>query len=321
MHVSIILYNLAVKYSSVIVTGSVAFDEIMDFPGQFADHFHPEKLHQINVSFVVDRLNKQLGGIATNIAYNLSLTTKVPVKVLAAVGSDGRDFLNFFQKNGIETDGIIVDNDLFTATGKVMTDTRDNQIWAYYYGASAKGKNIDLKKYSDKKSLVIISAVHNDSFLHFQKQAIELHLPYLYDPGMSLTWISNKDLQQGIANCRWLVGNDYEIAQILKRIRKTINKLTDYGLQIITTLGERGVVYQSKNENCHVIGYKVQDVIDPTGAGDAWRGGFIAGIVNGLSTVDSLKLGNALASFAVEQYGTVNHRPTMKQIYERARML
>ncbi len=309
------------KYSSVIITGSVAYDEIMDFPGQFADHFHPEKLHQINVSFVVDKLNKQLGGIATNIAYNLSLTTKVPVKVLAAVGSDGRAFLNFFQKNGIATDGIIIDNDLFTATGKVMTDTRDNQIWAYYYGASAKGKNIALKKYIDKNSLVIISAVHTDAFLHFQKQAIELHLPYLYDPGMSLTWISDKDLQQGVEKCRWLVGNDYEIAQILKRIRKTINELTDYGLQIITTLGERGVVYQSKNENYHVVGYKVQDVIDPTGAGDAWRGGFIAGIVNGLSIVDSLKLGNALASFAVEKYGTVNHRPTMKQIRERAHVL
>lgn len=312
---------MAKKYSSVIVTGSVAYDEIMDFPGRFADHFHPEKLHQINVSFVVDKLNKQLGGIATNIAYNLSLATKAPVKVLAAVGHDGQTFLDFFQKNGITTDGIVTDKDLFTASGKVMTDTRDNQIWAYYYGASAKGKDIDLKKYSDKKSLVIISAVHADSFLHFQKQVIELHLPYLYDPGMSLTWISDKDLQQGVMNCRWLVGNDYEIAQIIKRIGKTINELTDYGLRIITTLGEGGVAYQSKNESYRVAGYKVRDVVDPTGAGDAWRGGFIAGIVNGLSIVDSLKLGNALASFAVEQYGTVNHRPTMKQIRERAHVL
>lgn len=307
-------------YSSVVITGSIAYDEIMDFPGEFVNHFHPEKLHQINVSFVVDKLNKQLGGIATNIAHNLSLVTNTPIKVLAAIGQDGKDFLDFFNKKNILTDGIIVDNKLFTATGKVMTDIKDNQIWAYYYGASIKGKNIALTKFADKKSLVIISATHQESFLRHQQEAIRAGLDYLYDPGMSLTWIDDKNLRKGVLNAHWLVGNDYEIAQIIKRLNVSINQLIKTGIKIITTLGEKGVIYQSKFENFRVESWKVKKVIDPTGAGDAWRGGFVGGIVNGLSIPDSLRLGNALASFAVEKYGTVNHQPSRKEIRLRCKV-
>ncbi len=308
-------------YSKIIVTGSVAYDQIMDFPSQFVDYFHPQRLHQINVSFVVDDLKKQLGGTATNIAYNLKLLTKKKVVLLGAVGRDGGRLLQFYKKNNIDAKGITRDKKVFTASGSVITDIKDNQIWGYYYGASYRAKEIKLEEYVDNNSLVIISANHKEAFIHFQKQAIKLGIDYLYDPGMSLSWINKKDLRDGIDHCRFLVGNDYEIAQILRFLKTDKSSLLKRNIAVITTLGEQGVKYQDKRNKYFVTAYRIKKTIDPTGAGDAWRGGFVAGLVEGKSIIDSLKQANALASFAVEYYGTVNHRPKIAEISRRIKSL
>lgn len=309
------------KYSSIIVTGSMAYDEIMDFPGLFKDHFHPEKLHQINISFALSNIQKQLGGTGTNIAYNLSLALnnfQTPIKLLGAVGKDGKEFIDFLKKNKLNIEGIIVDKKLYSSTGKVITDKHDNQIWGFYYGASIKSAKHDLKKNADQNSLVIIPANHPDAFLHFQKQSIKQKMDYLYDPGMTLTWIKDKDLFEGVMHAKYLIGNDYEIAMIMKRLKKTVNELIKTGLEIITTLGKDGVRYESIKSKVHTVkAYKIKKIIDPTGAGDAWRGGFIAGLCKNYLIKDCLKLGNVIASFAVESYGTVNHKPTQKQINHR----
>ncbi len=308
-------------YSSIIVTGSIAHDVIMDFPGQFIDYFQKDKLHQINVSFVVDKLEKQLGGTATNISYNLSLLTKNKVSIVGSVGKDGRDFINFFKKRKISVNKIVLDKKIFTASGQVITDKKDNQIWGFYYGASEKSGKIKINCVSKKDSFIIISANHPKSFLSFQKQAIKQKIDYMYDPGMVLTWIKKDDLCSGVKHCKYLVGNDYEISMVLKMLDYSTNQLVELGINVITTLGEKGVKYQSKEGNYKVEGYKVKNVIDPTGAGDAWRGGFVAGICEGKNIIDSLKLGNALASFAVEHYGTVNHRPTILEINRRVKAI
>jgi len=312
------------KYSSVIVTGSVAYDEIMDFPGYFKDYFQPDKLHQINVSFVLDKIEKQLGGTATNITYNIHLALgkiNIPIILLGAVGKDGADFLTFFKKNKCDTSGIIMDKKLYTATGKVITDKNDNQIWGFYYGVSRLAAKHNLKKIVKKDSLVVISANHPQAFLRFQKQVISLKLDYLYDPGMSLTWIKNSDLKKGIDHCRFLVGNDYEISSIFKRLKTNAKLLTKKGVNVITTLGHLGVnfecIEETKYKKYSIPAYKIKKISDPTGAGDAWRGGFVAGLLKNYSIVDSLKLGNTLASFAIESYGTVNHQPTQAAIKKR----
>ena len=323
---------------NLIITGSISYDEIMDFPGKFVDYLHPEKLHQINVSFVVDRLEKQFGGTGSNIAYNIAQIfsfrfsilnefsknnsqTNNKIKLLGAVGKDGEFFLDFFKKNNIDADGILVDKKLYTSSGKVITDKNDNQIWGFYYGASIRGKDIKLKKYLNKDSFLVISANHPKAFLNFQKQAIKYKIPYLYDQGMSLTWIKDKDLLKGVMNCQCLIGNDYEIAMIIRRLKKTVNELTNKGLKIITTLGEKGVRYEKKLLKLEIPAYKVKKVVDPTGAGDAWRGGFLGGLAKGMKLKDCLKLGNVLASFAVEKYGTVNHKQTKEQIEKRLKTL
>ena len=325
-------------YKNVFVTGSIAYDTIMNFPNEFKDYFHPEKLHQINVSFVVDKLEKQLGGTGTNISYNIALISNIKdptfvktsadkqrskIFLLGSLGKDGKEFINFFKKNKIDSRGVITDKKLYTSAGSVITDIKNNQIWGFYYGASEKIPYIDFKKLNKETDLMIISANHKNSFLYFQREAIKYKIPYLYDPGMTLTWITDDDLKTGVMNCRYLVGNDYEIGMILNRLKKTVNELTSYGLNVITTLGEEGVRYQEKTVgtihelSVHIKSFPVKKMIDPTGAGDAWRGGFVAGLLMNYLTKDCLKLGNVMASFAIEKYGTVNHRPTNKEIEKR----
>lgn len=299
----------------------MAFDDIMDFPSEFIKYFHPEKLHQINVSFVVDRLEKQLGGTGTNIAYNLSLLSSVPVSLLAGVGKDSDAFMTFLKDHAIDTKGILVDRDVYTATGKVITDMKGNQIWGFYYGACKRGKDIDFSAHLTGNDLIIISANHPDAFLHAQRQSIKTKTDYLYDPGMAMTWIQEPDLREGIEHCTFLVGNDYEISQICRMLNITVEQLLKKGIAVITTLGENGVKYQSEEKEFFVSAYGLDKVVDPTGAGDAWRGGFVSGLVNGLSLEDSLRQANALASFAVEQYGTVNHAPKKSDIEERMKRL
>jgi len=324
------------KYKNVYVTGSIAYDTIMNFPNEFQNYFHPEKLHQINVSFVVDKLEKQLGGTGSNIAYNIALITNSKflisnktqisnVKLLGSVGKDGKEFINFFKKNKIDVTGVIVDKKLYTSSGSVITDTKNNQIWGFYYGASEKIPYTDFNNINKETDFLVISANHKNSFLYFQREAIKNKISYLYDPGMTLTWISDKDLKEGVMNCIYLVGNDYEIAMILKRLNVSINLLIDKGINVIITLGENGVDYYdvgAKHDSpMHVNTFKVTKMIDPTGAGDAWRGGFVAGLLNGNTIKDCLKLGNVMASFAIEKYGTVNHHPSRKEIEERINML
>ncbi len=307
------------NYKNVYITGSIAYDTIMNFPQEFQNYFHSEKLHQINVSFVVDKLEKQLGGTATNIAYNTSLIFKERqgIKLLGSVGKDGKDFIKFFKKNKVDADGVIIDKKLYTSAGSVITDTKNNQIWGFYYGAAEKIPYIDFKTINKDTDLLVISANHKNSFLYFQKEAIENKITYLYDPGMTLTWISDGDLKIGVMNCRYLVGNDYEIAMILKRLNITIKQLINKGISIITTLGEKGVRYEEGSKTIEISGYQVKKMLDPTGAGDAWRGGFVAGLLMNDPIKDCLKMGNVMASFEIEKYGTVNHRPSKKEIEKR----
>ncbi|PIV09977.1 hypothetical protein COS31_02920 [Candidatus Roizmanbacteria bacterium CG02_land_8_20_14_3_00_36_15] len=340
---------LSKPYSSVIVTGSIGYDEIMDFPGKFVDYFHPERLHQINVSFVVDRLERQLGGIAVNIAYNISFLTTKKITILGAVGKDGGQILNFLKKRSINVSGIIKDNRLYSSCGTVFTDRNDNQIWGYYYGAAIRAKEIKLSLSVNQNSILVIDANHQNAFLNFQKQAIDQKIDYLYDPGMGISVIPKNKLIDGIMNCRWLIGNDYEIANILRITKLKKELLFKKKIAIITTLGEKGVRYEEKyqkskikhkkhilkiknkkkfkteiNKGIKIItipSYQVKKVIDPTGAGDAWRGGFVGGLLENKPLIDCLKLGNVMASFAIEKYGTVNHRPSKKEIEKRLKAI
>lgn len=296
----------------------MGYDVIMNFPSHFKDYFEPDKLHQINVNFVVKSMERQIGGTGTNIAYNLGLFKEKNVKLLSSVGKDGQVLIDYMTRSGINTEGIITDKRVFSATGTVITDTDDNQIWGFYYGACEAAKDIVLKDFADKKSLLIIGPNHPEAFLNFQKQAIQLKMDYVFDPGMTISWNTGEKLLEGVMNCKWLVGNDYEIAKITEMMGVTVAELVKKGIKVITTLGAEGVRYQDSDTEFYVPAYQNKKVVDPTGAGDAWRAGFMSGIVDNKSIEESLRLGNAVASYAVEMYGTANHTPTLEHIQQRA---
>ena len=315
---------------NIYVSGSVAYDEIMDFPHYFKDYFHPEKLHQINVSFAVSDLAKHLGGIATNISYalrntinyyslpNSEQTTIYPV---ATVGKDGSDLLEFFKKNNINTTCIQQDKKLYTATGKVITDKKDNQIWGFYYGASSKFK---LKWTGNQfNDFWIVAATHEKPFTAVLQHVIKNNLSYLFDPGMALTWISDDLLKKGVMNAAYVVGNDYEIAMIEKRLDMSVNEIVRKGVNVITTLGDKGVHYYGSTDSVRISisAYTVKKVVDPTGAGDAWRGGFVGALVSGKSLEECLVMGNVMASFAVESIGTVEYKVKAREIKKRIKIL
>jgi adenosine kinase len=351
----------------IYISGSVAYDEIMDFPHHFKDYFHPEKLHQINVSFAVSDLAKHLGGITTNITYALrntmeyynvistameksqrlrSLDSKKDIKFarddtyaiypVAAVGRDGDEILNFFKENNINTEFVQKDKKLYTATGKVITDKNNNQIWGFYYGAAKL--NIQIDKYSNsqiknKDDFWVIAATHEKPFATALRYVINNKIPYLFDPGMTLTWIKDALLKRGVMNARYVIGNDYEIAMIEKRLKITVRELVEKGVNVITTLGEKGVRFDGivnsqmdKYSNKQIVSQsvravKVKKVVDPTGAGDAWRGGFVGALAAGQQLKDCLIMGNVMASFAVEQVGTVEYRTTKEEIGRRIKIL
>lgn len=309
------------KIKTVLVLGSIAYDEIMDFPDNFSNHLHPEKLHSLSVSFVVNKLEKQLGGTATSIAYNFAHLGKASVAVLGAIGRDGDAFIQFYKKHKIATKYIVKDKTLYTSTGKVITDMQNNQIWGFYYGASANIPVIDFTVLDRAKTLLILSATHSKPFLHLQKAAIKATMPYLYDPGMVLTWIDDKNLKEGVMNASILVVNDYEMGLITKRLQVTVDDLIKKGIICITTLGSAGVLYQDREKNVQISGFKTTKELDPTGAGDTFRAGFVSGLIEGMELSEALKQGNALASFTIESYGTTNHKPSRKQLAERMKTL
>ncbi len=306
------------KYTNVLVTGSMGYDTIMNFPSCFKDHLLPEKLHQINVSFVVNGMERQFGGTATNIAYNFALFGGNNVKLLASVGKDGDLLLDYMKMKGVDISGVLVDKKIFSANGTVITDLDDNQIWGFFYGACELAKQINLDKYVDEGSILVISANHPDAFMNFQKQAIKKKIDYLYDPGMTLAWNNSKDLTEGVMHCKWLVGNDYEIARICKLLNMEVKDIIKKGIKVITTLGGEGVRYEDDKMEYYVPAVSSKKLVDPTGAGDAWRAGFLTGVMRELSIEESLRLGNAVASYAVGIVGTANHNPSEAAIQKRA---
>jgi len=320
------------KYNSIIVIGSMSWDTIMDFPSRFMDYLAPEKLHQINVSFVVDNLEKQMGGTATNIAFAASQTAKaikfqisnfkfqIPITILGGLGKDGTEHLKFFKKNKIDTRGIIVDKKIFSANGSVITDIKDNQIWGFYYGACERGKDVKFAQFVKKDSLMIISANHPEAFLGAQKYAVNNKIDYLYDAGMALTWITDMDLKQGVLNATYLIGNDYEIAMITKRVKMGVKELVKRGIGVIATLGEEGCQLQTA-QTLHIPAIKVKKVVDPTGAGDGFRGGFMVALAAGYDMIDCLRIGNVVASFAIEKYGTVNYKMSKREFKKRMKIM
>lgn len=301
----------------VIVTGSLAFDTIMDFPGYFADHILPDKIHILNISFTLKTLKKQYGGTAGNIAYNLSLLGETPL-ILGAAGGDFENYRRHLQREGVETNEIKICKNLATSSFFVITDLADNQIGGFYPGPMAKKMAIDPRDLKDA-SLVVVAANNPALMLQYARGCRKAGIGFIFDPAQQIIRLDKKDLLVGIKGARVLIGNDYEIALIQEKTSLSKEKLLELVEVLVTTLGEKGSLIETGRCRFVIPPATPRKVLDPTGAGDAYRAGLVKGLLSGWPWEKVGRVASLAAVYAVERYGTQQHRYTWQEFRERYR--
>jgi adenosine kinase len=301
--------------SKVIVTGTLGYDIIMDFPGKFADRIMPDKLHVLSLSFLVDTMKRQFGGTAGNIAYSMKLLGMDPI-ILSVGGNDFASYTSFLEETGLTTAKIRIEKKLPTSTYTVITDKTDNQIGAFYVGPTAHADKLEIASIKGV-TFAVLAPTAPQAMVKYVKDCITLHIPYLYDPAFQIETFTPSQLEEGISHAALLIGNDYEIALIEKKLACSHADLLKKVPIVITTLGAKGSVIEKGSERFQIPVAKVSEVVDPTGAGDAYRAGFLAGYLYGKDLETSGRMGAVAAAYAVENYGTMTHAYTKEQFSQR----
>jgi adenosine kinase len=301
---------------NIIVSGSLAYDRIMDFPGHFSDHILPDKIHMLNVCFQVNGLKENYGGTAGNIAYALKLMGEEPF-ICATIGHDYNKYFKWLTKNGISTEGIKIIADEFTAGAYITTDKADNQITGFNPGAMKYQSALDFDKFNPQETIVIVSPGNFDDMVNYPRACKARGIDYIFDPGQSLPMWDTKNLIQIIEGCRLLIVNDYELSLIIKKTGLNKEALLKMAGTIITTMGESGSQVSTQYNEIAIPAFKAKKVVDPTGAGDSYRGGLISGLAHGKDIEQSALMGSVCASFAVESYGTQEYSFTPEEFNER----
>lgn len=304
---------------NVLVTGSLAFDHIMDFPGTFEEHILPHKLKTLSVSFHLQNLNKNFGGVAGNIAYNLALLEKTPIILASSGKKDFDTYAKHLQKAGIDTEFITRIKNEFTANAFLITDKNNCQIAGFYAGALSKDSKLKIEPIhrTQKIDFLVIGPTEPSAMNNFVLEAKKLGIPYLYDPAQQTTQVKKDNLINGISSAEILICNDYELALILKKTKLTKNEILKKVKILITTLGEKGSLIETENKTSVVGIVKPKKIVDPTGAGDAYIAGFLAGYVRKNPLHICGQMGATLATYAIENYGTQKHKFTIEQFKGR----
>lgn len=301
---------------NIIVSGSLAYDRIMDFPGYFEEHILPEKIHVLNIAFTVNGVREKFGGTAGNIAYALSLMGEQP-EISATIGSDYHRYLAWLTQNGLSTKKIKIIEEEFTAGAYITTDQADNQITGFNPGAMKYSSSLDFDRLNPKETLLIVSPGNLEDMITYPRACKAKGIDYIFDPGQSIPMLGAEDLLQAAEGCRILISNDYELELIMSKTGLNKEDLLKKASAIIVTLGEAGSrIYTPENQTT-VPAVNPRKVEDPTGAGDSYRGGLISGLVRGMSIEQSARIGSVCSSFAVECYGTQDYRFSPEEFKER----
>jgi len=304
---------------AIICTGSIAYDYLMSFPGHFKDHIIPEKLDSISLSFLVDSMVKQRGGTAPNIAYTMALLGETP-KLMGTVGEDFEDYGSWLEKQGVDISLVKRIEGVFTASFFANTDLSNNQIASFYTGAMAYSKDLSLRDIGiTKDDLVVISPNDPTAMCKYSSECKNLGIPYLYDPGQQVVRNEPSEIKEGILHAQSLFINDYEYELIQKHTGMNdadIRAAVDY---VVITLGERGSDIRVKDEEYHIPVVEEAEKADPTGVGDAFRGGFLRGKMLGFDWQTCGQMGSLAATYCLEKRGTQNHRYTRVEFVQRYR--
>lgn len=304
----------------IVVTGSLAFDYIMDFPGHFKDHLLMEKAHMLSVSFLVDSMRKMRGGVAGNIAYNLALLGERPL----LVGAAGHDFDGYsaqLQDVGVDTSGVTIIEHEFTSSCFINTDMANNQIVAFYAGAMGHDHRFSLAERGvNGRDLVLISPTSPEAIERFALECQERGLPYIFDPGKQTPRLEAAHIRTGLRGAKLLVGNDYEFGMMARKLGMSEEALiASTPITVVTRGGEGSLLYTEGKLAAEVPVAPVREVVDPTGAGDAYLAGIAFGLARELPLAVTGRVAALLAAYAIEQRGCQEHGFTRADFAARYR--
>jgi adenosine kinase len=300
----------------IFVSGSLAYDRIMDFPGRFQEHILPEKIHILNVCFMVNGLTERFGGTAGNIAYNLTLLQETPV-ILATAGKDFAPYQEWLAGLGLPLSGIRPIEAEFTAGAYITTDMADNQITGFNPGAMKHPSRYAFDGVDPQKAMAIVAPGNLEDMLEYTRRYKALGVRYIFDPGQSIPAWGGADLKEMAQGALAMISNDYELEMFRQKTGLDEASLLQLTGTLITTRGEEGSVLLTAGGRETIPAVRPRQVLDPTGAGDAYRAGLLKGLTRGLGWTAAGRLGAVLASFCVEQQGTQEHRVALPEFGER----
>lgn len=304
---------------SVVLTGSIAYDYIMSFPGYFKEHILPDKIHQISVSFLVDSMKKQRGGIATNIAYSLALLGEHP-KIMATVGEDFAEYRRWLDLHDIDTSAIIEIPDEYTASFFVSTDKDQNQIATFYTGAMAHAHLVSFKDHVNGGiELAVISPNDPTAMIQYVAECKELGIPYIYDASQQIIRLDAADLMEGCRGSKMIILNDYELEMLKNKTGWTDPQVAACTETLIVTYGEGGSKIHCNGGVCDIPIVKPRRAGEPTGVGDAYRAGIVKGMMHNYSWEFTGRLAALAATYVLEETGTQNHHYQLPEFADRFR--
>ena len=291
-----------------LICGSLAFDTITNFPGRFAQQILPEQVHILNVSFLVPTLRREYGGCAGNIAYTLKLLGGEPV-VLAAIGSDGGDYMRRLEALGIDNSAVRIEADHYTAQAIIITDADNNQITAFHPGAMAQSHLSAVPARADL-AIGIIAPDGREAMLAHAAQLQAAGVPFIFDPGQQLPMFDGAELRHFVEQASWVALNDYEARMLCERMGADLQSLSQMpGLRgLVVTLAAEGCDVWQQGSVTRVAGVAASEVLDPTGCGDAFRAGLLFGLERGWALMACAELGNRLGALKISCRGGQNHR-------------
>ncbi len=298
-----------------LICGSLAFDTIMSFHGRFSEALLADQLHKINVAFLVPGIRREYGGCAGNIAYNLKLLNGDPL-IMATLGQDGAPYLDRLNKLGISTRCIRSYQDAYTAQAFITTDEANNQITAFHPGAMSNSHH---NKVNDAGSvaLAIIAPDGRDGMIEHARDCASHGIPFIFDPGQGLPMFSGEELKQFIEMATYVAVNDYEAELLTERTALTLPEIAERVSALVVTRGEQGAEIFTAEARYDIPVVKTDQVIDPTGCGDAFRAGMLYGLTHGMDWMTIGRLASLMGAIKIESQGGQNHAPSADQIGTR----
>jgi adenosine kinase len=302
----------------ILLTGSVAYDYLMTFPGLFAEQILPERVASISLSFLVDSMSRVRGGIAPNIAYTMALLGEKP-RVMATVGDDFEDYRKWLESKGVDTSLMQVVPGEFTASYFATTDRSSAQIASFYPGAMGHASTQSLKNLAKRPDLVVVSPSAPDAMMKFPAECRELGIEYLYDPSQQVLRLEGSELSRDMEGAKFLFCNDYEFGLISKKTGRDLKQILQHVKVLVITRGKDGANLYTDGQEVFIPTVPERAIVDPTGVGDAFRGGFLAGYSHGWDWKLCGEVGSLAAVYCLECRGPQKHTFTPTEFIERFR--